>query len=72
MDFSCIHFYFHHHRALQQPLASHDVEVGISKLKQQSIAAASKSNIFYEEDIHLSIEAEELAARYFPLFPPLM
>jgi hypothetical protein len=53
-------------------LASHDVEVGISKLKQQSIAAASKSNIFYEEDIHLSIEAEELAARYFPLFPPLM
>jgi hypothetical protein len=42
------------------------------KLKQLGIAAAAKSDIFAEEDIVMSMEAEELTARYFPLFSHIM
>jgi hypothetical protein len=70
MDFSSIHFHFHVHRALQLPLASRDVDDEVLKLKQLGIAAAAKSDIFAEEDIVMSMEAEELTARYFPLCFP--
>lgn len=70
MDFSFLHFYFRNHRALQLPLASHEIDDVVLKLKQLAIAVATKSDTFAEEDIVLCMEAEELTERYFPLFSP--